>query len=700
MAMQCCRRVAELANKLRRDCTTPPAVWSTSQTRFFCAAVGCGLLTHLTYTCNGWLQGSVDYTDHTLTAVTMTMVGVAAIACMLVELIKPGLAKEIVSVVVIFGAMTALQLDAANRADNMSREGTTAVWRAFSTFAPICLQWRLGPCLVYGNLALLRDLGVVALKAHMHGDDLRAFSNLLLQIVILFCYVPFTTAARNMYKTELELLCERQASKKLLNMTCDSVVSVDDHHVICSDGLDQLIGQNMVGRTLSECLASDEEWQRTRSAFDTVRSMHESFLLPTTFCIDGSCVPVDLLLANFSDAQGSFLVGVRSLGERLPKPISGSCSFSIEARPTESHPEDSYSEMYASVVATEDLFGSVGVQQGAAAIAALGHREHWLIDTSCLCWDSSKVIGQGGFASVSTASFYKATVAVKTPSAPQAGADPSNLDSNSLIELRLLRHVRHPNIVSFLGASFDRNSFGIALILEYISGGITLSNYVEAIDYGEINANTKSSLLRSMKDVSCALLYLHDFKPPLLHKDVKGNNVLVELLHMDVRAKLSDFGLSHYFGKDQQGGTVNFMAPEALLRKSATTSVDVFAFGRLMYLVGTGKKPLRNMTASQIKESAKSGVCPSLDWPESLPFSGSRSLSQACMRFHPGERPDMGRIIDEIDKWHGDIEGEIQFGSSEDTSGDVSLAFRRAESLRHKPREARNNSRRAELIHL
>ena len=75
------------------------------------------------------------------------------------------------------------------------------------------------------------------------------------------------------------------------------------------------------------------------------------------------------------------------------------------------------------------------------------------------------------------------------------------------------------------------------------------------------------------------MLYLHSSAPPIIHRDLKTANLLVD---QNWRVKVTDFGLSRVV--DTQStmthcGTVEFCAPEVLKRSRYTVKADVYSFG-------------------------------------------------------------------------------------------------------------------------
>ena len=101
-------------------------------------------------------------------------------------------------------------------------------------------------------------------------------------------------------------------------------------------------------------------------------------------------------------------------------------------------------------------------------------------------------------------------------------------------------------------------------------------------------------------DVALGLHYLHEFSPPIIHRDLSSNNVL---LTTSMTAKISDLGVAKILDvsrgraarmtQTQAPGTPTFMPPEAMLaRPKYTSKVDIFSFGVLVVHILSGEWPM------------------------------------------------------------------------------------------------------------
>ena len=106
--------------------------------------------------------------------------------------------------------------------------------------------------------------------------------------------------------------------------------------------------------------------------------------------------------------------------------------------------------------------------------------------------------------------------------------------------------------------------------------------------YDNTPLNVKLSIL---DEVCLGLRYLHSRNPPIVHRDLTPNNIL---LSYRLEAKITDLGVAKVMKTDKQKtmtnfpGTPDFMPPEALSKKPVYgPSLDVFSYGGVILTVTT-----------------------------------------------------------------------------------------------------------------
>ena len=157
-------------------------------------------------------------------------------------------------------------------------------------------------------------------------------------------------------------------------------------------------------------------------------------------------------------------------------------------------------------------------------------------------------------------------------------------------ECRLLSQVRHPNVVQFLGVYFQQGVPAPILVMEFLP-----TNLTSCIDrYGILPKEISYSILH---DVALGLCYLHSQVPPIIHRDLSSNNVL---LASNMTAKISDLGVARILNltplqvsrMTETPGTLAYMPPEVMIANPKyDTSIDEFSYGTLMIHMFSGRWP-------------------------------------------------------------------------------------------------------------
>ena len=141
--------------------------------------------------------------------------------------------------------------------------------------------------------------------------------------------------------------------------------------------------------------------------------------------------------------------------------------------------------------------------------------------------------------------------------------------------------LRHPNIVPFFGIYDPPGARVPSLVMERLR--CSLTSLLE--NNPMVPIGTKIWII---KDVALGLRYLHTRNPPIIHRDLSSNNVL---LSKGMEGKIGDLGTARLVDPRRQSrmtkapGTVDFMPPEALANVTNIRygkGLDVFSFGCVM----------------------------------------------------------------------------------------------------------------------
>ncbi|XP_022151921.1 probable LRR receptor-like serine/threonine-protein kinase At1g67720 isoform X2 [Momordica charantia] len=199
----------------------------------------------------------------------------------------------------------------------------------------------------------------------------------------------------------------------------------------------------------------------------------------------------------------------------------------------------------------------------------------------------SKKIGKGSFGSVCYGKMRDGKeVAVKI-----MAESSSHGNQQFTTEVALLSRIHHRNLVPLIGYCEEEHQR--ILVYEYMHNG-TLRDHL----YGFTNQKRLDWLTRLhiAEDAAKGLEYLHTgCSPSIIHRDVKTSNILLDI---NMRAKVSDFGLSRQAEEDLTHvssvarGTVGYLDPEYYACQQLTEKSDVYSFGVVLLELISGKKPV------------------------------------------------------------------------------------------------------------
>jgi hypothetical protein len=295
-----------------------------------------------------------------------------------------------------------------------------------------------------------------------------------------------------------------------------------------------------------------------------------------------------------------------------------------------------------------------------------------------------EVIGGGGFGQVWKAKLRGTPVAVKVlTGSAQAKHVPRAILEEFAAEINLLKGMQHPNICLYMGACVKPphraivtelaangslwDALRLSLNIPYLPcdgvsiQGWPLSLYEPDARHGAPPTPGSKRLLlpprftwpwKLVKKVAIGvargMAYLHSGTPPVLHRDLKSANILMDESY---NAKVCDFGLSRLKaqGRSMTGncGTVQWMAPEVLASKPYNEKADVFSFGIICWELLSRQCPYDEMTAIQcalavLNRDRRPEIpkwCPPL----------LHALIRSCVKKNPDERPSFEQIIQAFD---------------------------------------------------
>lgn len=163
-----------------------------------------------------------------------------------------------------------------------------------------------------------------------------------------------------------------------------------------------------------------------------------------------------------------------------------------------------------------------------------------------------------------------------------------------LNEAILLSRIGHPNIVRVYDANTivtEKGTLGY-FTMEYIPGG-SLDRFWQSHGGTLVPVSTTVELMRQ---VCRGMAVAHSENPPIIHRDIKPQNILIGYEADGLRARISDFGLAKQVNPltllATAAGTLAFKPPETFVKqRTDSCSADVWAIGMTMYLMLTDNLP-------------------------------------------------------------------------------------------------------------
>ncbi|KAH1037510.1 hypothetical protein GLYMA_20G228000v4 [Glycine max] len=172
-------------------------------------------------------------------------------------------------------------------------------------------------------------------------------------------------------------------------------------------------------------------------------------------------------------------------------------------------------------------------------------------------------------------------------------------------EIHLLKTLKHRNIMKFYTSWVDTANRNINFVTEMFTSG-TLRQY--RLKHKRVNIRAVKHWCRQ---ILSGLLYLHSHDPPVIHRDLKCDNIFVNGNQGEV--KIGDLGLAAILRKSHAAhcvGTPEFMAPE-VYEEAYNELVDIYSFGMCILEMVTFEYPYSECThPAQIYKKVISGKKP------------------------------------------------------------------------------------------
>ncbi|KAL3517169.1 hypothetical protein ACH5RR_024071 [Cinchona calisaya] len=309
--------------------------------------------------------------------------------------------------------------------------------------------------------------------------------------------------------------------------------------------------------------------------------------------------------------------------------------------------EDLQVERDNSVREAEELRKKQAEEASSASMSCFfSEYSFWEIEEATHNFDPALKIGEGCYGSIYKGLLHHTQVAIKI-------LHPHNLQGPSAFqqEVNILSKLRHPNLVTLIGACPDF----WALIHEYLPNG-SLEDRLSCKD------NTPplswQTRIRIASELCSVLIFLHSCSPrSIVHGDLKPEIILLDTNFV---SKLTDFGICRVLGEDEFSdntalscrtdaiGTFAYMDPEFLATGELTPKSDVYSFGIILLRLLTGKPALgiHEEVQSALNNGNLKDILDSTagDWPF-VQAQQLAHLAMSCCEMTPNNRPELASEI-------------------------------------------------------
>jgi len=224
-----------------------------------------------------------------------------------------------------------------------------------------------------------------------------------------------------------------------------------------------------------------------------------------------------------------------------------------------------------------------------------------------------------------------------------------------LEEAVMLSQMGHPNIIRVFDANIADTSRGMCgfFTMEYVAGG-SLDQFWRSHGVQFVRVNTAVEIIRQ---VCRGIAVAHSGTPPLIHRDIKPQNILVGYDGVGMRVRISDFGLAKHVNPmtlmASARGTPEFKAPEVFADSQCDSCAgDVWAIGTTLYLLLTDRLPYVELGEPDLDQTIfERPIIP----PSRLNLNVDPTLDQITMRalaIEPEKRhPSAKEFLADIEKW-------------------------------------------------
>ncbi|CAM0874162.1 unnamed protein product [Alopecurus aequalis] len=247
-------------------------------------------------------------------------------------------------------------------------------------------------------------------------------------------------------------------------------------------------------------------------------------------------------------------------------------------------------------------------------------------------------VGEGSCGTVYHALWYGSDVAVKVFSKQEYSEEMIHTFRQ---EVSLMKKLRHPNIILFMGAVASQER--LCIVTEFLPRG-SLFRLLRKTT-GKMDPRRRVNMAI---DIARGMNYLHNSSPTVVHRDLKSSNLLVD---KNWTVKVADFGLSRLkletFLTTKTGkGTPQWMAPEVLRNEPSNEKSDVYSYGVVLWELVTQKIPWDTLNTMQVI-GAVGFMDHRLDIPSDIDPQWA-SMIESCWDSDPQRRPSFQELLERL----------------------------------------------------
>eukprot|EP00850_Spirogloea_muscicola_P002888 SM000011S19066 [mRNA] locus=s11:620713:624599:- [translate_table: standard] len=263
-------------------------------------------------------------------------------------------------------------------------------------------------------------------------------------------------------------------------------------------------------------------------------------------------------------------------------------------------------------------------------------------------------LGKGGHGSVYRGRLHHIEVAVKV----FKSMDSLEGEAQFHHKVGLLGRIQHPHLVMLLGCCTEVTAGGpcrFAVVYDFCAHG-NLKKHLSGPA-----ALPWYTRVRIAAEVTSALVFLHENNPPIVHRNVKPSNILLD---HNLIAKLADVGIAtlmpertseltrqSHVVKDQGAvETLPYVDPEFCSTGQWGTKSDVYSLGIVLLQLLTGKVQIRDRVERAVqKENLESVLDPAGgEWPCDVALEMAL-LALECAAVQRRERPELISVMGRLD---------------------------------------------------